>query len=92
MAVLPPARFMQADALIEKYRTGGPSAQVVAASIEAKATLALADQQRVANLIALAGYADADIPDSLNELAHLAVDELRASLGNGLGIYPTNDE
>ena len=41
-------------AIIEKYMSGGPSTQVVAASIEAYAILELARQQRIANLIEIA--------------------------------------
>ena len=39
--------------LIAKYTKGGPSAQVIAAAIEAHATLAVAHELRTANLIAV---------------------------------------
>lgn len=57
--------------------TGEHKADILAAA-QVHATLALVEQQRIANRIALAGYVDCDIPEALNQLAHDALGTLTA--------------
>lgn len=58
-------------------QTGEYKADVLAEA-QVHATLALVEQQRIANRIALAGYVDCDIPEALNQLAHDALGTLTA--------------